>query len=68
MEHVINSESAELSVKSEDVKADEIIELLEKWQSGKKLLNLEVLQLSDVIEDEHQKLSEMLGKLERVKL
>ncbi|CAL2027947.1 unnamed protein product [Caenorhabditis brenneri] len=68
MDHVIDSVSEELSVRIEETGAVEVVELLKKWQSGEKLLNLEVLQLSDMIEAEHQKLSETLGKLEGVKM
>ncbi|EGT49311.1 hypothetical protein CAEBREN_21816 [Caenorhabditis brenneri] len=67
MDHAIDSESEEFCVKFEDVEAVKVVELLKKWQSGEKSMNLERLDLSNVGEDEHQPLIEMLDKLDGVK-
>ncbi|CAL2027949.1 unnamed protein product [Caenorhabditis brenneri] len=66
IDHLIDAESEELWICFDDVEADDIMELLEKWQSGEKLTNLRRLNLSFVREDEHQPLIEMLEELEDV--
>ncbi|EGT32683.1 hypothetical protein CAEBREN_04261 [Caenorhabditis brenneri] len=66
MDHVNDLESEELCVEFEDVETVKVVELLKKWQSGEKSVNLKRLDLSNVGEDEYQPLIEMLDKLDGV--
>ncbi|CAL2027951.1 unnamed protein product [Caenorhabditis brenneri] len=65
MDHVIDSVSEELRV-YQNVEAVKIVELLEKWQSGEKLVNLKELALDYMDKKEHQSLIGMLEKFEGV--